>query len=571
MGTIDRQRYHGNTSVHEAAWKGYSQTIEVLCKHQANLQLRNKLRFTRQGGFSPLHLVCQQGHNQSCRVLLLNSSSPDLKNNYGDTPVHTAARYGHAGVVRILISAFCNVNDVNKNGDTALHISSAMGRRKLTKILLESGCDATIKNKFEYRFQQQGETAMDIALRKSFKEVQEILTNPPAVIERPISLKNNRKSKDGSQASKNSHHKEKKYSKSKTSAARNVHFRSDKNAHDSPYGCPLYPDMTDFPQPKLDSLPTEPLKKGEQYYVDLAGNIRKGPVGKVFNCYCVPIFEKKKTSNQLITLQQTVKQKLANERTECANRNNRRSLKDRLEFERRQQEQVEQFKGEMRSWLENKLASPENEVIPDKHSLDTETINLDNVNGGIQENVPETLCDRPKSCLGLINKQNNRHEPEVTIPTSIIRSKSEVHLREEVNGNNEKQSTNGYMNVCNGVITTHAKQSQNDTHIDIEKNMPELQTTERITDLMRSLRCDGSHFVPHGDYRNSPCSDSGYRTKFSPSPKECHLPTAPTLHKRSPIYNHRNFLSRSYCSSLNGMQKISTDNTTLMSKNSSLV
>ena len=47
-----------------------------------------------------------------------------------------------------------------------------MGRRKFTKILMESGCNPTLKN-------MQGETAMDIALRKSLKEVQEIIANPP--------------------------------------------------------------------------------------------------------------------------------------------------------------------------------------------------------------------------------------------------------------------------------------------------------------------------------------------------------------------------------------------------------
>lgn len=43
----------------------------------------------------------------------------------------------------------------------------------------------------------------------------------------------------------------------------------------SPYGCHYYPDSADFPEPNLDSLPNEPLSKGEQYYLDLAGNIRK--------------------------------------------------------------------------------------------------------------------------------------------------------------------------------------------------------------------------------------------------------------------------------------------------------
>lgn len=58
----------------------------------------------------------------------------------------------------------------------------------------------------------------------------------------------------------------------------------------SPYGCHYYPDTTSFPQPRLDSLPAEPLRKGEQYYLDLAGNIRKGPVGVGYTCYCAPFF-----------------------------------------------------------------------------------------------------------------------------------------------------------------------------------------------------------------------------------------------------------------------------------------
>lgn len=63
-----------------------------------------------------------------------------------------------------------------------------------------------------------------------------------------------------------------------------------KPKHWSPYGCHYYPDPEAFPSPKLDSLPNEPLKKGEQYYSDLAGNIRKGPVGTGYTCYCAPLF-----------------------------------------------------------------------------------------------------------------------------------------------------------------------------------------------------------------------------------------------------------------------------------------
>lgn len=61
--------------------------------------------------------------------------------------------------------------------------------------------------------------------------------------------------------------------------------------HWSPYGCHYFPDPEAFPPPRLDSLPPEPLKRGEQYYLDLAGNICKGPVGVGYTCYCAPLFK----------------------------------------------------------------------------------------------------------------------------------------------------------------------------------------------------------------------------------------------------------------------------------------
>ncbi|CAH2020238.1 unnamed protein product [Acanthoscelides obtectus] len=125
---------HNNTALHEAAWKGYSRTVRLLAAAGANLTKANA------GGFTALHLCCQNGHNQ----------------------------YGHAGVTRILISGQCRVSEQNKNGDTALHIAAAMGRRKLTRILLEAGCDKCVRNK-------QGETARDIALRKELTEIVDIV------------------------------------------------------------------------------------------------------------------------------------------------------------------------------------------------------------------------------------------------------------------------------------------------------------------------------------------------------------------------------------------------------------
>ncbi|XP_041982480.1 uncharacterized protein LOC121735648 [Aricia agestis] len=266
-----QDRVHGNTATHEAAWKGYSRCVALLARCGA-------LRARNAAGFAPLHLATQNGHNQTTRELLLAGAPPDLQNNYGDTSLHTAARYGHAGVTRILISAQCRVSEQNKNGDTALHIAAAMGRRKLTRILLEAGCDKSLRN-------HQGETARDIATRKGLEEIIAILNTPVA--------KQKKKEKRDKSRDRTIDEPDdgKKRDKSKDKKKKNVHFETPPQVQWSPYGCHYYPDPKYFPKPKLSSLPTEPLKKGEQYYLDLAGNIKKGPIGAGYTCYCAPFFK----------------------------------------------------------------------------------------------------------------------------------------------------------------------------------------------------------------------------------------------------------------------------------------
>ena len=185
-----RDPKHGNTALHEAAWRGYSRCVKLLCalpkpkvKEKEHKLLKGVLSGTRGalhsallgarnlGGFSPLHLAAQNGHNQSCREILLAGGDPDVQNNYGDTPLHTACRYGHAGATRIILSGNCDVDRVNLNGDSAMHISCAMGRRKLTRILKEAGGRVDLKN-------AQSETPRDIAVRKGLKEILEIIDSP---------------------------------------------------------------------------------------------------------------------------------------------------------------------------------------------------------------------------------------------------------------------------------------------------------------------------------------------------------------------------------------------------------
>ncbi|XP_067123112.1 ankyrin repeat domain-containing protein 6-like [Centruroides vittatus] len=272
---------HGNTALHQAAWNGFSQTIEILCKKGADVYAKNK------AGFSALHLTCQNGHNQSCRILLLAGCKPDIKNSYGDTPLHTAARYGHAGVARILISAHCNINETNKNGDTALHISVAMGRKKLSQIFLNAGCSQFIKNK-------QKEKPLDIARRKKYTEIEHILLRH--IRERNLQGRLGNLQGRFSEASQGSRdstdNAEQFWKENKWNFERSDMEYQRYKKQQSPYGCHMFPNPDVFPPIKLNTLPSEPLMKGEQYYIDLAGNIKKGPTGFGHNCYCKPLIKR---------------------------------------------------------------------------------------------------------------------------------------------------------------------------------------------------------------------------------------------------------------------------------------
>ena len=167
-----------------------------------------------------------------------------------------------------------------------------MGRRKLVKILLESPLlEAELTN-------QQNETALNIAERKNHQEIATMIRHPPPVIKNnPDNNENETKAEINvtidSEESKHFIKKcldQKKCKKIKKSLKNN--YPPGQEPKWSPYGCHYYPDMTDFPEPQMDTLPNEPLKAGEQYFLDLAGNIKKGPSGHGSTCYCAPFIHR---------------------------------------------------------------------------------------------------------------------------------------------------------------------------------------------------------------------------------------------------------------------------------------
>ena len=180
-----------------------------------------------------------------------------------------------------------------QNGDSPLHIAAAMGRRKLVKILLESPLlEAELTN-------QQNETALNIAERKNHQEIATMIRHPPPVIKNNPENNENISTETKAEinvtidSEESKHHFNKKaFKKVKKSALKQQNYPPGQEPKWSPYGCHYYPDMAEFPEPQMDTLPHEPLKAGEQYFLDLAGNIKKGPSGHGSTCYCAPFIHR---------------------------------------------------------------------------------------------------------------------------------------------------------------------------------------------------------------------------------------------------------------------------------------
>lgn len=358
--TVDHQdEVERNTALHEASQRGFSQTLSLLCKNKANVYMKNR------GGFAPLHLCCQNGHNESSRVLLTQGCRPDLKNNFGDTPLHTAARYGHAGVTRILISAKCKISQQNKNGDTALHIAAAMGRRKLTQILVEAKIDKGLRN-------NQGETASDIAVRKQLQDVVNIIGS--AGFDGPI--RNIISDLDPKIRRSNRRKVEKEYKCSDTG----------------------YSDFLKKCQPRLGPQKSSKSSSRESSNVTSEKreisdkrkrhSNRRREANKV--CDCNPLLEKicekiqndrleivdhiekantkistrlegleKRTKADVKTFHEAMKECFAEERTNCQDRVDRQSFKDKVDFEKGQSHRDIILRSDISRWLQAMISDIE--------------------------------------------------------------------------------------------------------------------------------------------------------------------------------------------------------------------
>ena len=118
----------GYTPLHEAVSNGHSKVLELLLKHNGDVNCRAN------SGYTPLHIAAASGHVNCVRVLLDNNADISNIDECGKTPIQTAELNSKHVVVKVLKSAgkdlLFNITALNYwVHDSLLYFWSNLGRR----------------------------------------------------------------------------------------------------------------------------------------------------------------------------------------------------------------------------------------------------------------------------------------------------------------------------------------------------------------------------------------------------------------------------------------------------------
>ncbi|KAL0968593.1 hypothetical protein UPYG_G00268960 [Umbra pygmaea] len=149
----------GFTPLHVAALHGHASLVALLCRHGANVNVRNCLSAT------PLHLASQNKHVQVVTSLLECNAKLNKKDHHGNTALIYACLSGLLDTAQVLLKSNASVNLVNNQGNTALHEAVRVGHHALVELLLQAGASVHTRNRRQ-------RTALDCATETGGKNTE---------------------------------------------------------------------------------------------------------------------------------------------------------------------------------------------------------------------------------------------------------------------------------------------------------------------------------------------------------------------------------------------------------------
>lgn len=174
----DEQGKFDTTSLHRAAFKGYSDISSTLIDKGASVNARDF------GGATPLHMASRKGNIDIVRQLIASGADLDAQDNEGFTPVHRAIANDNTAVAIFLLEAGAAVDSVDSSGNTLLIEAVRRGNAKVAEELILLGADRGRKNDL-------GISATEYAVKKNDPGLSDVLSKNSSQIKRQRALRGN--------------------------------------------------------------------------------------------------------------------------------------------------------------------------------------------------------------------------------------------------------------------------------------------------------------------------------------------------------------------------------------------
>ena len=197
---VNAKNGNGRTAMHYAAKGRSPAVIQLLRKHGAQVDLRDKegitpLLETVQYGVNAevLHELIKAGANVNatrefskssaihlCRdfeflkLLLENGANVNALDSRDETALFSPAQFRNYWKLEMLLEHGCNLDSKNNSGETALFVAVRAGAVPQIKLLLSQGADTSIQNKYD---QSMLDIANKIKEAKVRSEVLQLLQN----------------------------------------------------------------------------------------------------------------------------------------------------------------------------------------------------------------------------------------------------------------------------------------------------------------------------------------------------------------------------------------------------------
>ncbi len=133
----------GVVPLHSAASQDQTETVKLLVANGADINVKNS------SGYTPLALVACRAHEKVVKVLLANGADVSTTDNYGRTPLYRAAGwYGNKEIAEMLIANGAKVNVMDNHNQTPLYWAARAVHKDIVKVLVANGAEVNVKDDY---------------------------------------------------------------------------------------------------------------------------------------------------------------------------------------------------------------------------------------------------------------------------------------------------------------------------------------------------------------------------------------------------------------------------------------